>query len=169
MKRFVKILGGGFLAAGLSIAAFAHEGEHKKKGEEGKEVTVIGELIDTACFVASDGDAKGADHAECATKCMASGVPAGILPKDAKDATAMLFLLTNPKPLAAHASHTVKAVGTVHKNMHAMDVKKLYMQDGSNWKEIQLNDEHHKMGGGADAAAGDHAGHGRGAKHDHKK
>ena len=41
-----------------------------------------------------------------------------------------------------------------------MDAKKLYMKDGSNWKEIQLKDEHHKMAGGHDAPKNDgHTGH----------
>ena len=162
MNRMLALLGGGVLAAGLSVAAFAHDDKHKE-GAEGKEVTLIGELVDTACFVASDGDAKGTEHAECATKCMSTGVPAGILPQKSKDAKGMLFLLTNPKPLAPHAAKTVKVVGTAHAAMHAFDVKKLYVQAaGGKWQEVKLDDEHHKMGGDdAEAGHGDHKeGHG---------
>ena len=61
-------------------------------------MTIQGELIDTACFVT--GDAKGSDHAECAQKCLASGVPAGILPEGSKDSDAVMYLLTNPAVLA---------------------------------------------------------------------
>ena len=167
MNRMIALLGGGILAAGLTVAAVAHDGKHKK-GEDGKEVTLIGELIDTACFVASDGDAKGSEHAECATKCMSTGVPAGILPQKSKDASGMLFLLTNPKPLAPHAAKTVKVVGTAHTGMHAFDVKKLYVQAaGGKWQEVKLDDEHHKMTGDGEAEAGhgdhadDHADHGK--------
>jgi hypothetical protein len=161
MKRSLIALGGGLIAAGLSFSAFAHDGEHKK-GEEGKNTTVIGELIDTACFVSSDGDAKGADHAKCASKCMATGIPAGILPKDSKDEHGMLFLLTNPKPLASYAAKTIKVEGTVNEHLHAVDVKKLYVQqDGGKWQEVKLDDEHHKMSGDAGAAGSDegHAEH----------
>lgn len=178
MKRTVTLLGGGFLAVGLTISALAHDGKHKE-GEEAKPTTLIGELVDTACFVSSDGDAKGKDHAECASKCMGTGVPAGILPQNSKNADAMLFLLTNPKPLAPHAAKTIKVEGTLNAKMHAFDVKKLYVQAaGGKWQEVQLEDEHHKMGG-EEAHDDGHAEHkpgagksgdkGGGAKHDHKK
>lgn len=155
MKRMIAMLGGGILAASLSVAAYAHEGHEHKGGADDKVVTIQGELIDTACFVTSDGDAKGKDHAACATKCMASGVPAAILP-EGKKAEDMMYLLTNPTVLAPYAGQTIKVEGTAHADMHAIDVKKLSVQQGSDWKEIQLQDEHHKMAG---AASDGHAGH----------
>ena len=78
MKRKFAMLCGSLVAAGLGLGAVAygHEGHDKKPGADDKPVTITGELIDTACFVTSDGDAKGKEHAACAKKCMASGVPA---------------------------------------------------------------------------------------------
>ena len=96
---------------------------------------------------------------------MGSGVPAGILPQGAKDPKAMLFLLTNPVPLAPHAAKTIKVEGTQHDGMHAIDAQKVWVQEGTDWKEVQLKDEHHKMGGdqgkdgGDDHKGHDHAGH----------
>ena len=136
------------LAAGLGTAALAHEGQHAE-GTDGKTVTITGELIDTACFVTSDGDAKGKRHAECATKCLASGVPAGILPEGSDgDADSALFLLTNPAPLAQYAAQTIRVEGIEHAAAHAIDVKKLSVKqaDGT-FKEVALKDAHH----GADA------------------
>lgn len=162
MKRFVyaSLVTGSVLLAG-SFSAFAHDGvDHSKggqkaaAGEQAKQVTLIGEVIDTACFTASDGDAKGKDHAECAQKCMATGIPAGILP-EGKTAADALVLLTNPKPFAPYAAQTIKVEGTSYPERHAFDVKKAYVKDGENWKEIKLDDEHHKMGGGEDAAKED--------------
>lgn len=161
MSRTIALLGGAVVAAGLSVGVFAqndgHKGhDHSKESATAKPITVQGELIDTACFVASDGDAKGKDHAECATKCMASGVPAAILPEGSKDATAMRFLLTNPTVLAPYAAQTIKVEGTEHGSMHAIDVKKVYVKDDKGaWKEVQLKDEHHKMTEGGDAAKAD--------------
>ena len=167
MNRVVALLGGGLLAAGLAVGAFAHDGKHKEgEGAKVAQTTVVGELIDTACYVSSDGDAKGADHAKCARDCMASGVPAGVLPQNSKDPQAMMFLLTNPKPLAAHAGKTIKVEGQSYANMHAIDVKKLYVQNGSKWQEVQLQDEHHKM---TDGEAGHDAGTGHKEGHDHAK
>jgi hypothetical protein len=157
MKRIVVLLGGAIVAAGLSVGAFAHEGAHQET-TEGKPITVQGELIDTACFVTSDGDGKGKDHAECAAKCMKSGIPAGILPEGSKDSDAVTFLLTDPKQLAPYAAQTIKVEGTAYEDKHSIDVKKLYVKDGDNWKEVMLMDEHHQMGG--DEHAGhDHAEH----------
>src|SRR5438094_3923758 len=144
MMRVSGMLGGAVIVVGLSVGVYAHEGHDHKESKEGKPVTVQGELIDTACFVTSDGDAKGKDHAECATKCMASGVPAGILPEGSKDGDAVLYLLTNPAVLAPYAAQTIKVEGTQYEDKHAIDVKKLSVKDGDNWKEVQLQDEHHK-------------------------
>ena len=144
MKRLFALLGGGILAAGMSVGAFAHDPSASK---EGKPITVQGELIDTACFISSDGDAKGKDHVACATKCMATGIPAGILPEGSKDSDAVMFLLTNPQVLAPYAGQTIKVEGTAFEDKHAIDVKKLSVKDGDNWKEVPLKDEHHNMGG----------------------
>ena len=150
MKRKFAMLCGSIVAAGLGLGAVAygHEGHDKKPGADDKLVTIQGELIDTGCFVTSDGIEKGKEHAACATKCMASGVPAGIVP-DGKKAEDMMYLLTNPIPLAPYAGQVIKIEGTAHADMHAVDVKKAYSKDGDNWKEIPLHDEHHKMSGSA--------------------
>jgi hypothetical protein len=158
MNQLIPVMVGAIIAAGLSVGALAQHGHqtdprhgaaHQQASSAG-EVTVEGELIDTACYVASDGEAKGKEHAECAQKCMGSGVPAAILPTGSKDAAAILFLLTNPRPLAQYASKTIKVEGTSHPDMKALDVKKLFVKDDAgNWKEVQLDDEHHKMSGAA--------------------
>ena len=165
-KKILSVWGGAVVAAGLTIGAFAHDGKHPEKKPtttpaaaaaapaEAKPTTVEGELIDSACYVAAEGDAKGAGHAACARKCLGSGVPAAILPAGSKDPRAALFLLTNPVPLAPHAGQTIKVEGTMAGDFQAFDVQKLYVKDGQGWKEVQLQDEHHKMSGGG------HAGHG---------
>lgn len=138
--------------SGMSV--FAHPGEHAESDD--KPTTVVGELIDTACFSASDGDAKGKDHATCASKCLGTGIPAGVLP-EGKGPEALLFLLTNPVPLAQYASQTIKVEGVIHG--HAIDAKKVFVKSGNDWKEIQLNDEHHKMGGDTEHKSDGHEGH----------
>jgi hypothetical protein len=156
MKKRISALLFSAAVATFGIAgAFAHptgddgKGGHKES-EEGRPVTITGELIDTACFMTSDGDAKGKDHAACATKCMATGIPAGIMPEGAKDADEALFLLTNPQVLAPYAAQTIKVEGVEYEHRHSIDVKKLYVKNGENWKEVALKDEHHGMGGMSD-------------------
>ena len=70
------------LLAPLSVSA--HEG-HKhdpERGAGGKEVTVKGELVDMACFMAHEG--KGKKHGECGKMCVKGGAPLGIVTPDGK-------------------------------------------------------------------------------------
>jgi len=145
MTRFVlaTVISGSLVLAG-ALNTLAHDGNHKE-GDE-KPTIIIGELIDTACFTSSDGEAKGKEHAECASKCLASGIPASILPEGKKEDDA-LVLITNPKPFAPYAAKTIKVEGVVHAEKHLIDVMKAFVKDGDKWKEIKLDDEHHKMGG----------------------
>lgn len=65
------------VVAVLSVVAFGGlvwSGEH---GAGGKAVTVKGELVDMACYMAHEG--KGKKHAECAKTCVLGGSPLGIL------------------------------------------------------------------------------------------
>jgi len=85
MKRFltVAILGAMTLFASYAIA---HEmGDMKMKAAASKSWT--GEVVDTGCYLSHE--AKGEKHKECGTKCVANGMPMGLLTKDGK-----LYLLT---------------------------------------------------------------------------
>ena len=62
---------------GLAIPAQAEEGHG---GHE--SVTVKGEILDMACYVAHE--AKGADHAGCAKRCVKGGQPMGLLTAEGK-------------------------------------------------------------------------------------
>ncbi len=156
MHRVAKILSGAIVFTGLNMGASAHD-EHHHETTEGRAITIQGELVDTACFVGSDGEEKGADHEKCAAKCMKSGIPAGILP-EGKKADDVLFLLTNPVVLAPYAAQTIKVEGTAYADKHAIEVKKLYVKDGNSWKEVQLADAHHKPAS-ADTPHDEHKGH----------
>ena len=59
------------LVVGLAVA-------DEKKSDA--KVTVQGEVLDMACYVAHE--AKGADHAKCAQACVKGGQPMGLLAKD---------------------------------------------------------------------------------------
>lgn len=57
----------------------------------GKDVTVTGEVIDTACYLM--GGKKGAAHAECAKACAKAGQDLGLLADDGK-----VYFLAGEKP-----------------------------------------------------------------------
>lgn len=71
MKRigFASAIVIAFLAVGPSTLALAAESN-----------TVEGEVIDQGCFLRNE--AHGADHQECAARCLKNGNPAGILTDD---------------------------------------------------------------------------------------
>ena len=51
-------------------------------GGAGPDITVAGEILDLACYVAHGG--KGPDHQKCAQKCAEQGQPIGLLASDGK-------------------------------------------------------------------------------------
>ena len=58
----------------LALPALAHEG-HEAAGTKPKSVQ--GEVVDMGCWLGHA--AKGEGHVSCATKCLAQGMPAGVL------------------------------------------------------------------------------------------
>jgi hypothetical protein len=96
------------------------------KGEPAaaKSMTVSGELVDMGCYLGHG--AKGAEHKECATRCIAGGMPMGVLTKEGQ-----LYLLTmshdNAEPFTKAkdmAAEQVKVTGPVSKRsgMQAIEV-----------------------------------------------
>lgn len=65
-----------------AVVGFAQHGHH------GEQVTVKGELVDTACYMAHPDTGKGEGHRKCAGMCVKKGVPMSVL-----DAKGDLYLL----------------------------------------------------------------------------
>lgn len=73
-KTAIWLLAASFIV-GATGTVLAHEGH-----EDGAAVTVQGEILDLACYVAHE--AKGPDHAGCAKQCVKGGQPMGLLADD---------------------------------------------------------------------------------------
>ncbi len=58
------------------------QGKMDSKATPAKEVTLKGEVLDLACYVA--GEKKGPEHKRCAVMCIKGGAPIGILTDDGK-------------------------------------------------------------------------------------
>jgi len=85
MKR---VLGTLVLVGALAFAVVAVASESAKTAKAApKPVTLKGELVDMGCYVSHE--ARGEKHKDCATKCVAGGMPMGLLTSDNK-----LYLLT---------------------------------------------------------------------------
>jgi len=68
------------VAAAIAVTAAVLPAIAQQHHDAAKGVTVQGEILDMACFVAHDG--KGPKHAACAAKCLKDGQPMGLLAKD---------------------------------------------------------------------------------------
>lgn len=98
--------------------------------------TVQGELIDMYCY--SAGGATGEGHSKCATKCMSSGIPAGIL----VDGQAWT-LATNPVVLAKYAAKTIRVTGEMDEKTHIVLPKTIEVSEDGKWEPVKLKDAHH--------------------------
>lgn len=121
MKRIIGLLVVGALALS-SLPGLAHEMGHSATAMKGMNMhheaagtgtTLTGEIVDTGCYLGSA--ERGAKHVSCATKCIAQGMPMGLLTSDET-----LYLLTmnhdNPDPynqLKKLAGKTVSVRGSV--------------------------------------------------------
>jgi hypothetical protein len=72
MKRIIAVA----IALVFAGTAVANEG-HEMPGMKAATKSVRGEVVDMGCYLGHG--AKGADHVSCATKCLAQGMPMGIL------------------------------------------------------------------------------------------
>ena len=71
----------------FAVAAIADTKDTKGMKEPAKPTTIKGELVDMGCYVSHG--ARGEKHKDCATKCVAGGMPMGLLTADNK-----LYILT---------------------------------------------------------------------------
>ena len=97
----------------LVIAGFIALTAQDKK-ESTKEMTISGEVVDVACYLAQG--AKGEDHAKCAIACAKAGGALGILTADGKLYVSLLPDSHKNGPnhlLMDHVGHLVEAKGYV--------------------------------------------------------
>jgi len=81
MRRVLVILALAALTA-LAIHPFTAQAKDEKAAAKPKLETWTGEVVDMGCYVAHE--AKGEKHVECGSKCVANGMPMGLLGKDGK-------------------------------------------------------------------------------------
>lgn len=77
-RRFLIVTVAALLLAGM--AAANGEEKHGEHGTAEGQITVRGEILDMACYLAHQ--AKGPDHAACAERCVKGGQPMGLLAED---------------------------------------------------------------------------------------
>ena len=121
LNTFIVILayGASLALPALSLAAEAKAG--------GTTQTIKGEVVDLMCYL--DHGAKGDKHKGCATKCIESGGPVGLLTPDGQ-----LYLVIGDhapmnKELAPKAAQTVTLKGKVVERNGMKMIEKAELQD----------------------------------------
>jgi hypothetical protein len=108
------------IALSLATAtAGAHEGHHTNKSVD----KLTGEVIDITCYL--DHDSLGPKHAECARKCIESGMPVGLL-VHGKVYSVILSSHESPNAkLAPYAGQMVTVTGKIieKSGMRAIDME----------------------------------------------
>ncbi len=82
---------------------------HMNMAANGSELTVTGEILDMACYL--DHGAHGPGHAECAQKCINSGLPVGIKAADGKTYLLIGDHMPANSELAQYAAKTITVKG----------------------------------------------------------
>ena len=91
----------------LSAAAYAACGAAKAAAGKAAPAasTLKGELVDTGCYIGHE--AKGEKHVSCASKCIANGMPMGILTADGT-----LYLITRDHDITDPYEQAKKLAGS---------------------------------------------------------
>jgi hypothetical protein len=109
MKLLLTIAAAAVFAASPLVAHEGHDDRENLATGETKKIT--GEVIDMACYV--DHNATGEKHADCAKKCITSGLPVGLKADDGKT----YLLIGEHKPLnselAQYAAKKITVEGKV--------------------------------------------------------
>ena len=138
MKQFLKMSCGSAIGLALlsAVALPLHAASVAKPVI--KKITAKGELLDMACY--STMGMTGRAHGKtCGQKCLASGIPAGIL-----IGGHAFTLLTNPKPLAKYVGVQIKVVGKEDMKDKVIYPTKIWWRMGTMWMKVHLSDNLHK-------------------------
>ena len=107
--RKLKIAGivGVFLTAiGFSTAPVAAAHEAGMEGmEQGKDVTIKGELVDSLCYVAMA--SKGSGHKQCAMDCAKAGIPISIV----EDGTGKMYTVLPKEDKTGYPADVISRMG----------------------------------------------------------
>ena len=99
---------------------------------QGKEGSIEGEVVDTACFL--KGEMRGEKHQKCAAACSKDGIPTGIV-----DAGGKMYTILAPSPgLAGYQAAQARITGVVYEAARAVEPKKIEIKKDGKWVEVPL-------------------------------
>lgn len=104
------------IAAGTSAAG--RDGQQKPAAAA--TVTLVGTVVDAACFMMHPAAATSGSHEECGTACVARGVPIGIANEADKT---LYFPADGGKALAGRLHQRVRVTGSVTEKTDPMELR----------------------------------------------
>ena len=111
MKVMLGIAAAALFAASQVIAHEGHDHGDKEKLAGGETKKITGEVIDMACYV--DHGSTGDKHADCAKKCITSGLPVGLKADDGKTYLLIGDHMPMNQELASYAAKKITVEGKV--------------------------------------------------------
>ena len=112
MKKLLGIAAAALFAASRLSAHDGHEnGEKKEEHAAGETTKITGEVLDMACYI--DHGATGEKHADCAKKCITSGLPVGLKADDGKTYLLIGEHMPLNKELAEYTAKKITVEGKV--------------------------------------------------------
>lgn len=122
------------LVLSISVAFFSvsaaqeHQHDMKMKADEsGKQVTLVGEVLDLYCYMMHPASGQGPDHAKCAQTCISKGLPIGFL----SDGKVYLILGKDHESakdlVVGFAGKQARLTGTLveHDGVNAIEISKI--------------------------------------------
>jgi len=111
IKLVTAIAAAAAFAASPLIAHEGHENGDKEKLAGGETKKITGEVIDIVCYV--DHASTGEKHADCAKKCITSGLPVGLKGDDGKTYLLVGDHMPMNQELAQYAAKKITVEGKV--------------------------------------------------------
>jgi hypothetical protein len=99
---------------------------------QGKEGSIEGEVVDTACFLKAE--LRGEKHLKCAAACSKDGIPTGIVDAGGK----MYTILAASPGLAAYQAAQARITGVVYEAARAIEPKKIEIKKDGKWVEVPV-------------------------------
>ena len=132
MRQLIPVIVVGAALVGSAHPVWAHEGHESGAHEEvaentAKEQTLTGEVVDVFCYLSHGKDGLGKSHADCAKKCIQSGLPVAIKVGDQLYLAAMATHDPANKNLGALAGEQVTVHGQVMEKdgQHLISITKI--------------------------------------------
>lgn len=93
-------------------------------------VQIEGEVVDMRCYTTRG--ARGAEHQECAARCLKNGQPAGIVIGDDE----LLTIVGSGQAFGPYAAKTVKLEGK--RKDHTIVAEKMWVWEKESWQAVAL-------------------------------